>query len=196
MQISELSVRKPVTVTMLYVLVCVVSLVFLPRLGIALYPNVTPPYINVMTAYANAGPEEVDKAVTQVIVNRLERVADVKSITSRSSSGQSRIQLEFGYDKNLDEATNDVNDALSRVLNSLPDDCGAPSVFKFSMNARPIMRLAVTGGASLGELKTLAEDTVSPLLERVSGVASAEVNGGAVREVRVDVSNNRLEAYG
>ncbi|WP_062326905.1 efflux RND transporter permease subunit [Treponema endosymbiont of Eucomonympha sp.] len=196
MQISELSVRKPVTVTMLYVLVCVVSLVFLPRLGIALYPNVTPPYINVMTTYTNAGPEEVDKAVTQVIVNRLERVADVKSITSRSSSGQSRIQLEFGYDKNLDEATNDVSDALSRVLNSLPDDCGAPSVFKFSMNARPIMRLAVTGGASLGELKTLAEDTVSPLLERVSGVASAEVNGGAVREVRVDVSNNRLEAYG
>ncbi|MDR3283763.1 MAG: efflux RND transporter permease subunit [Treponema sp.] len=196
MNISELSVRKPVTVTMLYILACVIAAVFVPRLGIALYPSVSPPYVNVRTSYSNVGPEEVDKTVTQPILNQLRRVSDVKSITSRSSSGSSQVQLEFGYDKDMDEAVNDVTSALARILNSLPENCDSPTIMRFSMSAMPIMRLAITGDMSLDELKTVAEDTVQPFLERVNGVASADVNGGIAREIHVDVSNNRLQAYG
>ncbi|GMO68783.1 MAG: efflux RND transporter permease subunit [Treponemataceae bacterium] len=195
MNISELSVRKPVTVTMLYVLVCVIAAVFVPRLGIALFPDITNPVLNVSTTYSNVGPEEIDKTVTQPILNQLSRVADVKKITSTSSSGFSRIQIEFGYDKDLDEAQDDITAVLTRIVAQLPDDAGTPTIRKFDLNAMPVMQLSLTGDASLSELKTIAEDTVQPLLERISGVASVDVRGGATREIHVDVSNNRLEAY-
>jgi HAE1 family hydrophobic/amphiphilic exporter-1 len=196
MDISEISVRKPVTVTMLYILVCVVAAVFIPRLAIALYPSVSPPYVNVITSYNNVGPEEIDKNVTKPVFNALRRVADIKSITSRSSSGRSQVQLEFGYNKDMDEAVDDVTAALARITNSLPDGCGAPTIMRFSMSAMPIMRMAVTGDMSLNELRVISEDTVQPLLERISGVASADIMGGVNREIHVDVNNNRLEAYG
>jgi multidrug efflux pump subunit AcrB len=196
MDISELSVRKPVTVTMLYVVVCVVAAVFIPKLGIALYPTVSMPSITVRTSYSNVGPEEVDKNITLPILNQIRRVADVKSITSRSSSGSSMIQLEFGYNKDMDEAVDDVTSVLSRMTNSLPDGAGTPTVMRFSMSAMPIMRLSITGDMSLNDLREVAENTVQPYLERVNGVASADVNGGATTEIHVDVSNNRLQAYG
>jgi multidrug efflux pump subunit AcrB len=181
---------------MLYVLVCVIAAVFIPRLGIALYPTMSMPSITVRTSYSNVGPEEVDKSITLPILNQLRRVADVKSITSRSSSGSSMIQLEFGYDKDMDEAVDDVTSVLSRVTNALPSDADAPAIMRFSMSAMPIMRLSITGDMSLNDLREVAENTVQPYLERVNGVASADVNGGATTEIHVDVSNNRLQAYG
>ena len=196
MNISELSVRKPVSITMIYVAIVVVAVVFLPRLGIALNPNVEFPFLTVRTSYSNVGPEEIDKTVTQVLSNQLRRVQGLETITSTSSNGQSMIRLGFGYDKDLDEAMNDVNTALTRALNALPDNCDTPTIMKFDANSRPIMQLAITGDMNLDDLRVLAEDTVAPLLESVEGVASAEVNGGATREIRVDVSANRLEAYG
>ncbi|WP_245523738.1 efflux RND transporter permease subunit [Treponema brennaborense] len=196
MSISELSVRKPVTVAMLYLLACVVACVFIPRLGVALYPSTTMPMISISTTYSNVGPEEIDTNVTDVIENRLSRISGIKSISSVSQTGSSRVMLEFGYDKDLDEAYDDINAALSNISNQLPDNCGTPSIMKFDMSSMPIMRLAVEGDLALNELKTIAEDTVQPLLERVDGVASAEVMGGAAKEIHVDVSRNRLEAYG
>jgi multidrug efflux pump subunit AcrB len=194
--ISELSVKKPVTITMVYAAIIIIAVVFLPRLGIALNPDVTMPIISVNTTYTNVGPEEIDKSVTQVLLDQLQRVSGLENVSSTSSAGRSRIMLEFGYDKDLDEAVNDINSALTRTLNSLPDNCGTPSIMKFNMNSRPIMRLAITGDMDLDDLRELAEDTVAPYIERVEGVASAEVNGGAEKQVRVDLSNNRLEAYG
>jgi multidrug efflux pump subunit AcrB len=180
---------------MLYVLVCVIAAVFIPRLGIALFPSVSMPTLTVRTSYSNVGPEEVDKTVTLPILNQLRRVADVKSITSRSSGGSSMIQLEFGYDKDMDEAVEDVTAVLTRISNALPDGAGAPTIMRFSMSAMPIMRLSITGDMSLNDLREVAENTVQPYLERVNGVASADVNGGAAAEIHVDVSNNRLQAY-
>ncbi|MDR0720927.1 MAG: efflux RND transporter permease subunit [Treponema sp.] len=196
MNISELSVRKPVSVTMLYILVMVLAAVFIPKLGIALFPSVSPPLIVVRTGYSNVGPEEIDKSVTQPILNQLSRVSDVKTVISRSSSGQSMIQLEFGYNKDMDEAVDDVNNALTRITNRLPDGADSPAVMRFGMTAMPIMRLALTGDMSLNDLRVLAEDSVQPYLERVSGVASADVMGGVTDEIHVEVSNNRLQAYG
>ena len=82
MNISELSVRRPVTITMLYVLACVLALVYIPQLGIALYPSTEMPMISISTSYSNVGPEEIDANVTDVLVARLNRISGLKSITS------------------------------------------------------------------------------------------------------------------
>ena len=135
MNISELSVRRPVTITMIYVLACVIACVFIPRLGIALYPSTEMPMISVNTFYPNVGPEEIDVNVTDVIVNRLSRISGLKSISTNSSNGRSRVMLEFGYDKDLDEAYDDITAALSNISNQLPDECGIPSIWKFNMDS-------------------------------------------------------------
>lgn len=196
MSVSELSVRKPVTVTMAYVLVIVVSAIFVPRLGVALFPSTSMPVLSVSTSWPNAGPEEVEKNVTDLLESRLSAVAGLDSVNSTSSAGQSSIRLSFGYDVDLDGAEKDVQDILNRSLGSLPDDAGTPTLRRFDMSSMPIMRLTVKGDLPVSELRSLAEDTISPLLERIEGVASADVNGGAQRVVRVDVSENRLRAYG
>jgi len=195
MTLSELSVRKPVTITMIFILICVVSAVFVPRLGIALNPSTSLPILSVSASYPNVGPEEIDKNVTEVLVNRLSRVPNLQNITSNSSAGSSRITLEFGYDVDIDEALNDVQTILSSVSRSLPEDCSTPTVRKFDINSQPFMRLAIQGNLQKNELKDIAENTVQPLLERIEGVASTDVNGGANKEIKVDVSTNRLEAH-
>ncbi len=196
MNISELSVRRPVTITMLYVLACVIAAVFIPRLGIALYPSTERPVLTISTSYPNVGPEEIDTNVTDIITSRLNRISGLKSIISTSRNGRSQIRLEFGYDTDLDQAKDDVTAALSNISNRLPEECGIPSIFQFNIDSRPIMQLAVEGDLPVDELKTLAEDIVQPLLERVDGVATTEVSGGVAREIIVDLSRNRLEAFG
>ena len=145
MSIAELSVRRPVTMTMAYVLVIVIACVFIPQLGTALFPSTTMPFLMVSTTYTGVGPEEIDDTVTTVIVNQLKGISGLDSITSTSQTGSSRIQLEFGYDIDLDDAYDDVSSALSRITSQLPDNCGTPSIRRFDSSSMPIMRLGVSG---------------------------------------------------
>lgn len=196
MNITELSVRRPVTITMVYILICVVACVFIPRLGIELFPSTEMPVLSVMTTYSGVGPEEIDENVTQVITNAIKGVSGIKSIRANSTDGNSNIMLEFGYDQDLDEAKDNIEQALTSITNRLPDGCGTPTVRQFDMSSAPIMRLAIQGELPLDELYTLADETISPLLERVNGVASVDIRGGSTKEIHVDIDNNRLEAYG
>ena len=196
MKLSEVSVRQPVTISMLYVLVCVVAMIFVPRLGVALYPSVDQPVFTVGTFWTDVGPEEVEQNVTRVLESRLSVISGHKEMSSTSTLGRSFIRLTFGYDVDLDEASNDIKEVLTNASRSLPDDCDTPLLWHYDANARPIMRLTVSGDMTVSELRVIAEDTVAPLLERIEGVATADVSGGADRIVRVDVNENRLRAYG
>ncbi|MBP3416784.1 MAG: efflux RND transporter permease subunit [Spirochaetaceae bacterium] len=196
MNISELSVRRPVTITMLYVLACVLALVFIPRLGIALYPSMELPMISVSTSYPNVGPEEIDANVTDVVAGRLNRISGLESYTSSSRNGRSQISLQFGYDTDLEAAKEEVTAALSNISNQLPDGCSSPSIMMFNMDSAPIMQLVMEGDIPIDELKTVAETVVQPMLERVDGVATTSVSGGISRRIVVDLSRNRLEAFG
>ncbi len=196
MNIAEISVRRPVAMTMVYVLICVVAAVFIPRLGIELYPAVELPILSVMTTYDGVGPDEVDENVTEPIVNAIKGVAGIEEINSTSQEGMSFVTISFGYGQDMDEAYDEINNSLSTITRMIPDDADAPILFQFDISSQPIMRLAIDGNLAIDELKTIAEDTVTPLVERVDGIASVDVKGGADRIIQVDVYNNRLQAYG
>ncbi len=199
MNITELSVRRPVTVVMVYVILIVLAVMFIPKLGTALLPETTYPVITVQTTYSNAGPEIVDKNVTQKLVNQLGSVTGVKSITSTSSNGSSQVRLEFGYDVDLDEVTAEINTLITRFSRSLPDGCGTPSVMRYDAmrsGSSSFMRLSVKGDMPVDELKVVAEDIITPLLERIEGIASVDVQGGTTKTIYITVSRERLEAYG
>ncbi len=196
MSLSELSVRRPVLMTMVYVLLCVICLVFLPRLDIALYPDVELPVISVMVSCNDAGPEEIELQVTQSMENALNSLQNLDTITSISRDGMSMVVLQFNYGTNLDEAYDDVSSITSMMSRRLPDWAENPSVIRFdSTSTGSIMRLTLTGDRTQDELQYIAENTIQPLFERIEGVSQVSVYGGSPVEYRVDVDPNRLEAY-
>ena len=196
MKISELSVRRPVTITMVYVLICVIAAIFVPKIGVALYPSTTMPILSVSVNCGEAGPEEVEQQVTKILENKLSSITGLESMTSSSAKGRSRIMLEFGYGTDLDEVSSDIESAISQISNNLPDFASTPSLMRFDMSSMPIIRMMMKGNLTQDTLKTIAEETIQPMLERVDGVASVDVMGGAGKEVCISISQNRLQAYG
>ncbi|MBN2626185.1 MAG: efflux RND transporter permease subunit [Spirochaetales bacterium] len=196
MNIAELSVNRPVAILMVYILICAIAAIFVPQLAVDMFPSTDFPVLSVSCSYPGAGPEEVEKNVTIPLEDALASLKDLEDLSSTSSEGRSWIRLNYGYDKDMDEAADQVQQILDTIGNRLPDDADDPVLRKFDITARPIMQLMITGNAPIEELKNLGEKVAKPMLERVSGVAEANVSGGMSRIVKVSISANRLEAYG
>ena len=196
MSISKQTLEHPVLTLIVFVLLLIIGLFTLKNVAISLMPDVDSPYITVRTSYTNAGPESVEKSVTKVLEGQLVSVSGLKNLTSTSSASSSSLSLEFNYGTDLDSATNDIRDKISRVTRNLPDGAGTPTIFKMDADSMPIMRIAVRGNRSNDDLKLIDEDQIADLFEQVDGVAEASVSGGRDKIVRVDISQNRLAAYG
>ena len=196
MSLAKGIVGRPVLGIVVFGLVAVVALYLAPGVAIDMFPETAMPVLTVQTAYSGASPETVEKAVTRPVESALVNIGGLKSISSTSSEGSSVVRLEFDYGADLDAKTNDIRDKLERVRRQLPDEADSPSIMQFDMNAMPIMQIAVRGGRTQSELRSIAADMVQGRLEQVDGVAQANVMGGRDRSVRASLSQNRLEAYG
>jgi HAE1 family hydrophobic/amphiphilic exporter-1 len=150
----------------------------------------------VFTSYTGAGPEEVERSVSRVLEAALSGVSSLEKVTSTSSKGSSMVMMEFTYGTDLADASNSVRDALDRVRNYMPSGADTPTIFRFDPSMIPIMGLMVMGNRSPEELRELATDTIVPRIEQTPGVATASVNGGREKIIRVEIPQSRLEAYG
>jgi len=195
MALSQRVVGKPTTVLIIFSLLVGLGIFATASLAVDLYPEIEPPILIVITNYTGAGPREIEETITRPLEGALSNTSGIDTITSTSSSGSSVIQLEFGYGTNMDEAANGVRDNLELVKNYLPEGSTAPIIFKFDPAMIPIMGLMVTGNRSPEELREIAEKTVQPRIEQVPGVALTSVSGGRERAIRVEIPQNRLEAY-
>lgn len=195
MSISKRVVSRPTTVFIIFALVLGFGLYTTSDLAIDLFPEIDPPVLILFTNYEGAGPEEIERSVTRPLEGQLSNVSNIETITSTSSEGSSQVQLEFTYGTDMTEATNEVRDRLELVKEVLPDEATTPQIFKFDPALIPILQLEMSGNRSPEELRELAENTVQPRLEQIEGVALAGVQGGRQRIVRVEIPQNRLEAY-
>lgn len=193
---SKAAVEHPVLTLIVFFLLGIMGIFTLSNVAIDLFPDTDIPMIVVMTEYENAGPESVEKSVTEVLESALVSVSDLDTMTSTSSEGSSMIMLEFNYGTDLDVATNDIRDKIDRVERRLPDDVENPSIMKMDASSMPIMRVAVRGNRSSNELKEIADDMIADQLEQTAGVAEATVSGGDEKIVRIEISRNRLDAFG
>jgi len=196
MNITELSVNRPVTVVVITLLLVGLAAFMIPDLAVEMFPSTSFPMIMVQTSYTDASPEEVEESVTDRVENALSSLSGLESVSSTSSEGRSSIRLQFAYGTDLDEATNEIRDTLERVRNGLPDGASSPTIMRFNGSGSSIMTLIMTGDATADQLVKYAEDTVQPGLERIEGVGSVDVSGGESREIVISLSLNRLEAYG
>ena len=195
MTISEYSVKRPVTVVILFALFIGIAFTMLANLALGLYPSTERPVISVFTRFPGAGPEDIERNVTERIERSLSSSRGLVNMTSNSQFETSNINLEFAYGTNMDKAANDAQILLNRLVNSLPDGVQTPVVRRFDMSSIPIMRLVVRGNYPPDQLRIFAEDEIQSSIERIEGVAAAEVTGGTVQIVKVEVSLNRLSAF-
>jgi HAE1 family hydrophobic/amphiphilic exporter-1 len=196
MSLTGVSVRRPVGVAVLTVAVCILGWIAVNRLPVDLLPEVDFPRISIVTSYEGVGPEEIENLLTRPIEQAVASIDGVTAIEATSAEGLSRVQLQFDWGTNLDAASNDVRAALDRLRAALPDDAEQPVVLKFDISATPIATLGLSGGGDPRRLRYLAEEVLTRRLERVPGVASVQVNGGRVRELRVELDLARLVALG
>ncbi len=196
MNLTKKTVSNPVLVVIVFVLTTLLGLAIAKDIEINLMPDIKEPYLMVSTTYENAGPETVENSVTSVIEDAFVTISNLRRITSTSSEGFSEIGLEFNYGTNLDAATNQVRDALDEIKDMLPKEIKSPSIYRMNMNDGSLMDIVVTGNRSESKLKYLAEKKIKRTLLQANGVAQASVYGGKIPAVRVDLSQNRLNAFG
>lgn len=194
---TALFVRRPILAAVLNTLLVVAGLAALVGVEVRELPDVDRPTISVRTTYEGAAPETIDQEVTQTIEGAVARVSGVKSISSNSQFGTSRVTLEFGDDVDLAVAANDVRDAIGRVSNELPDDADEPQIIKADSDSQPIMRLAVTSSTlSMEDLTKLVDDEIIDRLAAVDGVADVELYGDQEKVFRVDLNQAALASRG
>jgi HAE1 family hydrophobic/amphiphilic exporter-1 len=193
---AKIAVGRPTTIFIIFALLIGLGIFAFINMPIDLFPEINPPYLVVYTSYSGVGPEEVERSVTRILEAVLSSVSSLEEITSTSSKGTSMIIMEFTYGTDLADASNSVRDALERTRNYMPTGSDTPLIFKFDPSMMPIMGLQIMGNRSPEELRQIAEDTIIPRIEQTPGVATASVNGGRQKIIRVEVAQNRLEAYG
>jgi len=195
-KLVDFSVKRPVTVVVLYALALGVAITLIMNLAVDLFPSTARPVLSVWTRFPGAGPADVEANVTDRLERSLAVLQGLENITSNSMFEFSSITLHFAFGSDMDQAMSDAQTIVSRIANSLPDGAQTPIVRRFDMAAMPIMRLAVRGNLPADQLRLFAEDEIRAGIERVEGVAAAEVTGGTIQVVNVAVSTNRLAAHG
>jgi HAE1 family hydrophobic/amphiphilic exporter-1 len=195
MNIAGYSVKRPVTIVVLYALALGIAATLIPHIAVDLYPATSPPVLSVFTRFPGAGPADVERNLTDPLEKALAASRGLTEMSSSSSFESSNINLRFAYGTDMDKAMTDAQTLVSRLANSLPDGAGTPTVRRFDMSAMPIMRLVVRGNYPPDQLRLFAEDEIVSSVERIEGVAAAEVTGGTTQVIRVAVSLNRLAAF-
>ncbi|WP_010420459.1 efflux RND transporter permease subunit [Anaerophaga thermohalophila] len=195
MSIYETAVKKPISVILIFTGVIIMGLFSLRYLPIDLFPEIDPPIISVFTFYEGASAADIETNVTRILENNLNTVNNLKELTSVSKDNTSLVLLEFEWGTNLDEAANDIRDAIGRVETFLPDGVEKPVIFKFSTSMIPIMVLSATADESYPALSKILDDGVVNPLNRIEGVGAVALSGGPEREIQVTVDPRKLEAY-
>jgi len=194
MSIPRLAIHRPVTMFMISFVVILLGAISLGRLPVDLMPESEFPSISVRVNYSGVGPLEMEELVTRPIEQAVSAIAGLEQVNSTSSEGSSMVRLQFGWGTDLSEAADEVRTRIDRIRARLPEDADAPTVFKFDSNAMPIMGIGVEGDYDAVTLRELAQNELSPRLERAEGVASVTIDGGLRRQIRVDLSKERITA--
>ena len=194
MSIPRLAIERPVTMFMLSFVVVLLGAISLTRLPVDLMPDVSFPSITVRVSYQGVGPLEMEELITRPIEQAVSAVAGLDQVNSSSSEGNSTVRLNFTWGTDLNEAADEVRSRIDRVRGRLPEDADPPTIFKFDSTSFPIMGVGVEGNFDPVTLREMAQNDLSPRLERVAGVAAVSVDGGLRRQIRVDLSREKITA--
>ncbi len=180
---------------MIFTAVIVMGLYSLRYLPLDLLPEMDPPFISVITTWPGANASDVETNITRPMEDSFNTVDNLKEIMSTSTDNMSVVTLEFDWDTDLNEASNDIRDAIDMLYGFLPDGVDRPLIFKFSTDMIPIVFYAITADESYAGLDRILEERIINPLNRIEGIGSVNLVGSPQRRIYVEADPLKLEAY-
>ena len=197
MNISELSIRRPVLATVLTLIIVIFGVIGYSYLGVREYPSVDNPIISVSCSYPGANADVIENQITEPLEQNINGIPGIRSLSSVSSQGSSRITVEFELSVDLETAANDVRDKVSRTQRFLPRDCDPPTVSKADADAMPILMVAVQSDKrSLLEISEIADLTIKEQLQTINNVSAVQIWGEKRYSMRIWLDPAKMAGYG
>lgn len=194
MKIASFCIKHKVTTVLAFILIAVFGVVFYSNLKLSLMPNMEFPAAYVLCTYPGAGPEDVEELVTRPLESCVSTLSGVDTISSNSSENVSMVMITYEDGTDVDNAAIKLREKFDAL--TLPDGCSNPVIYNFNVNDMMPVAIVALSGEDLSQLQRLAEDKVGPALERLEGVASADVMGGIDSQITVEVNTTALTGYG
>lgn len=195
MWLADTSIKRPVFATMFILSLVVLGIISYPAIGVDLFPKVDFPIVNITTTLKGASPEVVDMDVTDRIEEVVNTINGVKSITSVSTGNASVVTVEFGLERNIDLAAQDIREKISIIRARLPKDADEPIIEKVNPDATPILWLNLAGERSIRDLSGYADETLKERIQRINGVGAVRLGGLRLRQIQVWLDPAKMRAY-
>ncbi len=197
MNISELSIRRPVLATVMTIIILLFGIIGYTSLGVREYPSVDNPIISVQCSYPGANADVIENQITEPLEQNINGIPGIRSLSSVSQQGSSRITVEFELSVDMETAANDVRDKVSRAQRYLPRDCDPPTVSKQDADAQPIIMVALQSDKrSLLELSEIADLTVKEQLQTIPDVSGVSIWGEKKYSMRMWLDPVKMSGYG
>ncbi|HTX20031.1 MAG TPA: efflux RND transporter permease subunit [Bacteroidota bacterium] len=196
MTITELSIKRPTLVVVVFTVLAVLGIFGYFQLKYELLPKMSIPVVTITTVYPGASPYEVENNVSKILEDAVSGVDKIDDVRTTSFEGMSLIIIEFKQDANIDFVVQDVSRKVNAVLAQLPTDAKQPTVSKIAFDEIPVLRMGVTSRMDAREFYQFMKDRIQPRISKISGVAQVALSGGEEREIRVNLSAKRLRGYG
>lgn len=195
MKSAAFCIKHRVTTIMAFIMIVVFGVMGFSSLPLSMLPSIEMPMAIVYATYIGAGPEEIESLITKPLESAAASVSGMDSLQSQSSENMGMVMVNFADGTNMDEALVDLRDKINQVRSMMPDDASAPTVMKLDIDAMPVAAIGLRG-ADLAQLQQIAEDEISPAIERIDGVAQVQVMGGFGREVAIYTHADKMNGYG
>mgnify|MGYP000189601941 CR=1 FL=1 len=191
---EKFSVKKPFTILVAVIMVLLLGFVSITNLQTNLLPDISTPYLMVVTVYPGASPERVESEVSDVMENALGTVSGVESITATSAENYSLLLMKFAEGTDMNSAMVKVSNKLDQAKSDLPSTCLTPSVIEYSLNMNAFMTVAVSReGSDVYDLSDFVDNTLVPYVGRTSGVSSVSANGLIEKMVQVQLNQDKID---
>ena len=195
--VSGWSIRRPVPTLVLFLVLTLAGMLSFSQLGIDANPNIDLPFVSIETAYAGAGPKELESQFTKKVENAVAGLSNVEEIYSGIGDGQAYTNVRFALEADIDQSIDDVRDAIDRIREDLSPYAESMTIQQLRYDDGAVITCAVRSEQRSGEeLSDLVDRTISPALGAVKGVAEVRRIGGVDREIRVELDPYQLDAYG
>ncbi|MSR88180.1 MAG: efflux RND transporter permease subunit [Candidatus Margulisbacteria bacterium] len=194
MDLATLSVKRPIFITCLVILMLALGVLAIKKIPVDLFPNVTFPVVMVNTPYPGAGSGEIETQISKVLEDELSSLSGIKRIRSTSQAGLSTVVVEFALETDIKDAEQHVRDRVTAVRNKFPMEAKASVIRRLDPADQPILVLALNADLPEGALFDLADERIKPRLEQVNHVGLVDLRGGRKREILVELDRNQLKA--
>ncbi|MEI6946750.1 efflux RND transporter permease subunit [Paraflavisolibacter sp. H34] len=196
MSITELSIKRPLLITVIFVTLVLFGWISYKNLDYNLLPKFEANVISVQTVYRGASSDEVQNSVTKKVEEAISAIEGVDNISSSSQEGLSMVTVQLTSNASVTNAQRDAERKINEIKSQLPEDADDPVVRKFNTDELPVLRVSATSKLSEPELYNLVDNQIKPLLQNVEGVGMVTLIGGNERQIQVTLDNDKLQAYG